>query len=130
MLVSDLKRIADGDRHTRDYTVNALRRAVVEIVARFPVYRSYLDDAGVDAGRPRASSRRRSPRRKRGSSTARPHGARLHRRGPPRRIDGPARTDPDLLRRFRRRFQQLTGPVMAKSLEDTLFYRFVPPARA
>ena len=27
--------------------------------------------------------------------------------------------------RFRRRFQQLTGPVMAKSLEDTLFYRYV-----
>jgi (1->4)-alpha-D-glucan 1-alpha-D-glucosylmutase len=27
--------------------------------------------------------------------------------------------------RFRRRFQQLTGPVMAKSLEDTLFYREV-----
>ena len=27
-------------------------------------------------------------------------------------------------RRFRRRFQQLTGPVMAKSLEDTLFYRY------
>ena len=26
--------------------------------------------------------------------------------------------------RFRRRFQQLTGPVMAKSLEDTLFYRY------
>ena len=29
------------------------------------------------------------------------------------------------MRRFRRRFQQLTGPVMAKSLEDTLFYRYV-----
>jgi (1->4)-alpha-D-glucan 1-alpha-D-glucosylmutase len=37
-----------------------------------------------------------------------------------------ARPDPELPRRFRRRFQQLTGPVMAKSLEDTLFYRYVP----
>ncbi len=27
---------------------------------------------------------------------------------------------------FRRRFQQLTGPLMAKSLEDTLFYRQMP----
>jgi (1->4)-alpha-D-glucan 1-alpha-D-glucosylmutase len=35
------------------------------------------------------------------------------------------RRDPELVRRFRRRFQQLTGPVMAKSLEDTLFYRYV-----
>ncbi len=40
-----------------------------------------------------------------------------------RMLDG--RVD-DLSRRFRRRFQQLTGPIMAKSLEDTLFYRFVP----
>ncbi len=39
--------------------------------------------------------------------------------------EGPGRPDPEVVRRFRRRFQQLTGPVMAKSLEDTLFYRFV-----
>ena len=44
VLVSDLKRIADADRRTRDFTVNALRRALVEIIARFPVYRSYLGD--------------------------------------------------------------------------------------
>ncbi len=124
VLVSDLKRIADGDRHTRDYTVNALRRAVVEIVARFPVYRSYIDDAGVEPADRRlveetvAKARRDStlPDRTTHDFIA---GALLD-------GDGPARTDPDLLRRFRRRFQQLTGPVMAKSLEDTLFYRFVP----
>jgi (1->4)-alpha-D-glucan 1-alpha-D-glucosylmutase len=43
VLVSDLKRLADMDRRTRDYTVFAMRRAIVEIIARFPVYRSYLD---------------------------------------------------------------------------------------
>jgi (1->4)-alpha-D-glucan 1-alpha-D-glucosylmutase len=37
----------------------------------------------------------------------------------------PARPSRAVLSRFRRRFQQLTGPVMAKSLEDTLFYREV-----
>ena len=35
-----------------------------------------------------------------------------------------------VVERFRRRFQQLTGPVMAKSLEDTLFYRYVRFPRA
>ena len=44
VLVSDLKRLADRDRHTRDYTAFAIRRALVEIIARFPVYRSYLTD--------------------------------------------------------------------------------------
>ena len=41
-------------------------------------------------------------------------------------LDESARTGPapSFVRRFRRRFQQLTGPVMAKSLEDTLFYRY------
>ena len=45
MLASDLKRIADADRRTRDFTFNALRRAVVEIIARFPVYRTYIGAA-------------------------------------------------------------------------------------
>ena len=39
-------------------------------------------------------------------------------------VTGPGRPDPEVILRFRRRFQQLTGPVMAKSLEDTLFYRY------
>src|SRR6185436_18320141 len=49
VLASDLKRIAEADRRTRDFTVTALRRAAVEIIARFPVYRTYLDESAVDA---------------------------------------------------------------------------------
>jgi len=40
-------------------------------------------------------------------------------------MGSPGRAPAALVGRFRRRFQQLTGPVMAKSLEDTLFYRYV-----
>ena len=40
--------------------------------------------------------------------------------------ESPGGPDVNLVRRFRRRFQQLTGPVMAKGLEDTLFYRYAP----
>jgi (1->4)-alpha-D-glucan 1-alpha-D-glucosylmutase len=126
VLVSDLKRIADSDRHTRDLAVNALRRALVEIIARFPVYRSYLDEDDPDPedlrliGDAIDKAKRRSVL-------------------PDRTVhdfvrdvllgaiatEGPGRPDAELVRRFRRRFQQLTGPVMAKSLEDTLFYRYV-----
>ncbi|HKH95947.1 MAG TPA: malto-oligosyltrehalose synthase, partial [Beijerinckiaceae bacterium] len=126
VLVSDLKRIADGDRRTRDYTVFAMRRALAEIIARFPVYRSYLTDE-EPASEDIRLIERTVERAKRSSAL------------PDRtvhdfaadallgRIDteGPGRPAPDHLRRFRRRFQQLTGPVMAKSLEDTLFYRYV-----
>ncbi|HZH52194.1 MAG TPA: malto-oligosyltrehalose synthase [Microvirga sp.] len=125
VLTSDLKRLADADRRTRDYTVYAIRRALVEIVARFPVYRTYLGD-GAPAPEDVALLEEAIEASKR--QTALPdvtvhdfiatalledHGADAGRR------------DADLIRRFRRRFQQLTGPVMAKSLEDTLFYRYV-----
>lgn len=126
VLVSDLKRIAESDRRTRDFTVTALRRAIVEIIARFPVYRTYLDDAGVDPEDLRlveqtvAAAKRWSalPDRTVHDFIA---GTVLGKIS----TVGPGRPDPELQRRFQRRFQQLTGPVMAKSLEDTLFYRFV-----
>jgi len=130
VLTSDLKLVADADRRTRDFSVNAIRRALIEIVARFPTYRSYLpgdlDDSDVEdedvaliEGAVRKAKRwSQLPDRSVHDFAA---DALLG------RIDttGPSRPDPAVFLRFRRRFQQLTGPVMAKSLEDTLFYRFV-----
>ncbi len=39
-----LARLARADRRTRDFTRNALRRALAEVVACFPVYRTYIVD--------------------------------------------------------------------------------------
>ncbi len=119
-LVSDIKAIADSDRRTRDYTAYALRRALVEIIAVFPVYRSYLDDgAPAPADVRLISNAVDSAKRSSTLPDTSVHdfvaGALLG------RADIAAPAD---IRRFRRRFQQLTGPVMAKSLEDTLFYRY------
>ncbi|WP_114942858.1 malto-oligosyltrehalose synthase [Microvirga calopogonii] len=119
VLVSDIKAIADADRRTRDYTAFSLRQALVEIIAAFPVYRSYLGD-----GEPAAEDVQligETIREAQEASTL-----------PDRSVHdfiasallGKAVADPADIRRFRRRFQQLTGPVMAKSLEDTLFYRY------
>jgi (1->4)-alpha-D-glucan 1-alpha-D-glucosylmutase len=127
VLVSDLRRIAQPDRRTRDFTAVALRRALVEIVARFPVYRSYLreDEAADPADRDLVEGSVRRAQRDSALPDRSVHDfiadvvlGRIE-------TDAPGRPDPDLPRRFRRRFQQLTGPVMAKSLEDTLFYRDV-----
>ena len=41
-LATALTRIVKRDRHTRDFSWNAIRRALVEVVAAFPVYRTYV----------------------------------------------------------------------------------------
>ncbi len=125
VLVSDLKRIADGDRRTRDYTVYGIRIALCEIIARFPVYRSYLtgtEPSPADAHLVEetiAAAKRHSalPDRSIHDFAAAALLGRIE-------TAGPGRPTADHVARFRRRFQQLTGPVMAKSLEDTLFYRY------
>jgi len=42
VLANQLNRIAEADRHTCDFTLNNLRYALREIVACFPVYRTYI----------------------------------------------------------------------------------------
>ena len=126
-LVGDLKLIADADRHTRDMTKNAIRSALAEIIVACPVYRSYVDAAPVGA-EDRDLLARSTVKAKEASELA---DTAVHdfvlavlmsdaMTAPAISAEGRAAA------RFRRRFQQLTGPVMAKSLEDTLFYRHVP----
>ncbi len=125
VLISDLKRIADGDRRTRDYTVYGMRIALSEIIARFPVYRSYLTEAEPSPADVAliedtvAAAKRSSalPDRSVHDFAAACLLGRIE-------TAGPGRPTAEHVARFRRRFQQLTGPVMAKSLEDTLFYRY------
>ncbi len=111
-----LERIADADRRYRDHTLGAMLGALTELIAHFPVYRTYL----------------------------RPDGSRqpLDDAHLARALDGARRANPstsalvyDFLAEvlalvdlapervaFVMKFQQLTGPVMAKAVEDTAFY--------
>jgi len=129
VLTSDLKEVADADRRTRDFTVNALRRALIEVIARFPTYRSYLP-ADLEEGEVEPEDVRliegAVAKAKRWSSLPDRSVHDFARDVLLGRVEtsGPGRPDPRVVLRFRRRFQQLTGPVMAKSLEDTLFYRY------
>ncbi|WP_262296481.1 malto-oligosyltrehalose synthase [Microvirga sesbaniae] len=119
VLVSDIKAIADADRRTRDYTAFSLRRALIEIIAAFPVYRSYLRD-----GDPAAADIALIGETILAAQEASTLADRSVHAFIASALLGKAVADPADIRRFRRRFQQLTGPVMAKSLEDTLFYRY------
>src|SRR5262249_14577196 len=47
MLTYQLDRLAQKSRRSRDFTFNTLRQALREVIAGFPVYRSYIDDEGA-----------------------------------------------------------------------------------
>ena len=124
VLASLASRIAQADRGTRDFTHLGVREAMAEIVAWFPVYRTYFSPhhaAEIDhqivqwtIAKAKKLSRAKDvlifdflgdllTLR----SLAR-HDARVRRE----------------ILRFAMRFQQYTAPVMAKGLEDTTFYTY------
>ncbi len=45
-----LKKIATKHRYGRDFTINGLRRAIAEVLSRFPVYRTYATEEGLLPG--------------------------------------------------------------------------------
>ncbi len=123
-LVSDIKRVADADLLTSDFTFDELRRAISEILAALSVYRTYLRQAPLVAT-DRALLTRAVQVAKNVTSLEMTDAHELVQRL--LLIQTDAQRSPfhqSLLDRIARRFQQLTGPVMAKSLEDTLFYRY------
>jgi (1->4)-alpha-D-glucan 1-alpha-D-glucosylmutase len=125
-LVSDVKRIADSNRLTRDYSLNAIRIALGDLVCAFPVYRTYITSRSLETeDRVLLAAVVRDAKTISALPDRSVHdflGSVMLGTIPTGR---PGRASPALVARFRRRFQQLTGPVMAKSLEDTLFYRYV-----
>lgn len=148
-LVRALTRIARFDLRTRDWTSPAIDRVLTALLAAFPVYRSYAEDGGrsaadahwcrvaVDqarealgdatadarlleqidewlggAAQPRMEDRNMAEQNVRDQNMTAQHTA------------DTAVTQARAL--ALRRFQQLTPPLAAKALEDTLFYRRGP----
>jgi (1->4)-alpha-D-glucan 1-alpha-D-glucosylmutase len=116
-----LKKISSRDRHGSDITLNALRRALTEVLAVFPVYRTYINQVVVSDNDRKYivaavdQARANSP-------------ALLHEFAFIRRfllLDFPdyvSEAEKKDWLHFAMRFQQLTGPVMAKGVEDTTHY--------
>lgn len=120
VLANRLARLAQSDRRTRDFTLNTLRQALVEVVACFPVYRTYIVD------KPSADDRRyldwavsRARRRSRAADATIFDFVRAAALG---QSLGGKQTTAALA--FARKFQQFTAPVTAKGVEDTSFYRY------
>ena len=122
VLANLLHRIAKADRHTCDFTLNSLRQALAEIVACFPVYRTYISDDGASKEDREYVGWAVALAAKRHSSESSVFEFIRNTLLAP---DENASVDTKaLVRRFAGRFQQFTSPVMAKGMEDTSFYRY------
>jgi (1->4)-alpha-D-glucan 1-alpha-D-glucosylmutase len=126
VLARAASRVARQNPRTEDFTTNVLRRAIREVIACFPVYRIYIDFEG-----PCTEDDRRdlnwAMKRARASETG---------------IDstvfdflegllsgdlvaqGHSGFSRQAVLRCAMKAQQYSGPVMAKGLEDTAFYRY------
>ena len=116
-------RISEKNRWYRDYTLDALTLAVRETIACFPVYRTYLapgrpvsDADRVVIERAVAAAKRRNPALEESVFNFL-RDILLFRF--PENLDDAARAEHV---HFVLKFQQITGPIMAKGLEDTAFY--------
>ncbi len=145
VMANRLNRLAKRSRITKDYSRMALRAALINVIAHFPVYRTYVSPFALSDWP--------------GSAEVTPADG-----APAARIDDQDRRDlqwaigrarkaartpdvsiydflhdvftadlaladgghpPDEVLDVAMRVQQLTSPVMAKAMEDTAFYRFV-----
>jgi (1->4)-alpha-D-glucan 1-alpha-D-glucosylmutase len=120
-----LARIAGGHYSTRDYSADSLRQALELYVLHFPVYRTYLTSAGPAAHDHALISA--TIEKARADWFAADEGIFDFLRDTLTmdliKPDRPLRSEPRV-RRFALKVQQFTGPLMAKSLEDTAFYRY------
>jgi (1->4)-alpha-D-glucan 1-alpha-D-glucosylmutase len=116
-----LKNIAGHHRYGSDITMDSLKRSLIEVMALFPIYRSYLPagaEGEVDGEAIRGALDR----------AAEKNPLLLHELDFIGRIlmlrfdEFLAGEERDQWRHFVRRFQQFTGPLMAKGFEDTVLY--------
>jgi (1->4)-alpha-D-glucan 1-alpha-D-glucosylmutase len=125
-----LDRISEQHRWSRDFTLFSLQEALTEVIACFPVYRSYIrasaNVVGEDDRRHIFSALRTAQRRNPAVSDTIFDfiGSVLLLQDP----DGLSEAQQAERRNFVMRFQQITAPVMAKGIEDTAFYRAYPLA--
>jgi (1->4)-alpha-D-glucan 1-alpha-D-glucosylmutase len=119
-VVERMAKVCESHRRHSDHTRRDLRECLAEVIACFGVYRTYVVPGEKASERDAATVARavltaglRCPEID-GELLAFVRQVLLM------EASGPEETE------MARRFQQLTGPVMAKAVEDTAFYRYVP----
>jgi (1->4)-alpha-D-glucan 1-alpha-D-glucosylmutase len=118
-LTALLMDVCEWHRRHRDYTRHELHEAVRELIADFPVYRTYVR---APDGRPSEQDSRSIAKAIEAAKTRRPDldAELFDLLGGLLRLEGRGERESE----FVMRFQQVTGPAMAKGVEDTVFYNF------
>ena len=124
VLANEFHRLSMRNWRTRDFTSNGMLSALEEVIAAFPVYRTYVSREGASADDHRYIEWALAQAKKRwrvqdlsifdflrAVLSGRPADPQLH-------------AEAKEALRVAMHFQQVTGPVMAKAAEDTAFYRY------
>lgn len=129
VLARKLDRLSEQHRWYRDFTFESLRDALREVLATFPVYRTYIqsgqDEVDPEDRKQVVSAVREAKRRNPAISESVFDFIQQLLLEHSERWDDAQRQERQM---FTMRFQQLSAPVMAKGVEDTAFYRFYPLA--
>ncbi|HEY8872430.1 MAG TPA: malto-oligosyltrehalose synthase, partial [Stellaceae bacterium] len=121
VLARRFHRLSMSDWRTRDFTYNAMLSALQEVIAAFPVYRTYVSPRGA------------GPDDRRYIEWAIALAKKAWRPGDVAILDFirgvlfaelPGHSNPAELLLVAMQFQQVSGPVTAKGCEDTAFYRY------
>jgi (1->4)-alpha-D-glucan 1-alpha-D-glucosylmutase len=124
-LAHQLDRIAERNRRCRDFTLNSLTFALREVIACLPVYRTYITGPEGVSAQDRSvmdgaveEAKRRNPRTAEAVFDFVRDAVLLV------NVEDFPEEDRSRLIEWALTFQQLTGPIMAKSVEDTAFYTY------
>ena len=120
-----VEQINEKNRRVRDFTLRGVTQALIAVIAELTIYRTYITDPALVSERDVRyvveavqRARRHHPRIPRSLFTFIRDILLL------RNLDEFRPEDREDVVHVVMRVQQMTGPVMAKSVEDTVFYRF------
>ena len=120
-----LSDVSERDRLHRDFTLDSLRTVVRELIACFPVYRTYISaEAGVSEADRQVILRAVRAAKRRNAAIDTSIFDFLRDILLLEKFDDSDSETHRLRLEFVMKFQQCTGPMMAKGLEDTAFYIF------
>jgi (1->4)-alpha-D-glucan 1-alpha-D-glucosylmutase len=117
-LLDDLESAAEADPASSDLTRNELRQGLIALIAALPVYRTYMTSSTPSQEDVSLIQQARGTIEVPEIAQALDFIVALL-------LSPDGGTFPQSFQQlFRRKFQQVTAPVMAKSAEDTMFYRY------
>ena len=120
-----LNRFSERNRHYRDFTLYSLISTIKEIIACFPVYRTYITpDAPISAHDRRYVDAAVRCAKRRSQRTMTSVVFDFVERVLLKKTAVASREACEEQARFIGKFQQITSPIAAKGIEDTAFYRY------